>query len=59
MNRRYRILLPDRLRERAGYRPLKTPPPDAALAQTRFPYELSTDPVYCHVALSEEAARVA
>jgi len=29
---RYRIALPDRLRDRASYRPLKTPPPDAAVA---------------------------
>jgi hypothetical protein len=27
---RYRIVLPDPLRERAAYRPLKTPPPDPA-----------------------------
>jgi hypothetical protein len=29
---RYRIALPDPLRERAVYRPLKAPPPDAAAA---------------------------
>jgi hypothetical protein len=29
---RYRIALPDPLRDRAAYRPLKAPPPDAAAA---------------------------
>jgi hypothetical protein len=29
---RYRIVLPDPLRDRAAYRPIKAPPPDAAAA---------------------------
>jgi hypothetical protein len=36
--------LPDSLRERGADRPLKSSAPDAAVAWTRFPHGLYTDP---------------